>query len=234
MGADPTAIFVGLGLPGDLPAEWLDGLTDGFGDECALVGASVAGGDIARSEKIVLGVTALGDLGGRAPVTRAGARPGNVVAVAGRLGHAAAGLALFLAGRGDLPFPGLAAAHRRPEPPYACGPGAAVLGATAMADVSDGLLQDAGHIAKASGVRIELESRALPVPESLAEAAAELGQDPLGWVLTGGEDHALVAAFPPETRLPPEWKIIGSVTEGEGVQVTGYEAPHGGWDHFRE
>ncbi|MEU8269638.1 thiamine-phosphate kinase [Sphaerisporangium sp. NPDC049002] len=234
MGADPTAIFVGLGLPGDLPTAWLDGLTDGFGDECALVGASVAGGDISSSEQVVLGVTALGDLGGRAPVTRSGARPGQVVAVAGRLGHAAAGLALLLAGREELPYPELVDAHRRPQPPYGCGPGAAVLGATAMADVSDGLLQDVGHIAKASGVRVELEPQDLPVPEPLAAAAAELGVDPLRWVLTGGDDHALVAVFPADVRLPPEWRVIGRVVEGEGVQVRGHDEPQGGWDHFRD
>ncbi|MFC4533623.1 thiamine-phosphate kinase [Sphaerisporangium dianthi] len=234
MGADPTALFVGLGMPKDTTTDWLDGLTDGFGDECALVGASVAGGDIARSDLVVLGVTALGDLGGRAPVTRSGARPGDVVAVAGRLGHAAAGLALFLAGRPDRDFPELADAHRRPRPPYACGPGAAELGATAMADVSDGLLQDLGHIAAASRVRIDVDPTALLVPGPLAAAAAELGEDPLNWVLTGGEDHALAAAFPPDVRLPGEWCVIGQVAEGEGVQVSGREQSRGGWDHFRD
>ncbi len=232
MGADPTALLVGLGLPADTPADWLDGLTDGFGDECALVGASVAGGDIAKSAQIVLGVTALGDLGGRAPVTRGGAQPGNVVAVAGRLGLAAGGLALFHAGRQES-FPELADAHRRPQPPYRCGPGAATLGATAMVDVSDGLLQDLGHIAEASGVRLEVEADALPVPEPLAAAAAELGEDPLRWMLTGGDDHALAAAFPAGVRLPEEWRIIGRVVEGKGAQVRGRPELRGGWDHFR-
>src|SRR4051794_5448402 len=136
MGADPTAIVVGLGLPGEATAEWLDALTDGFRDECALVGATVAGGDIARSDTVVIGVTALGDLGGRAPVTRSGARPGDVVAIAGGLGYAAAGLAFLSAERGtaEAGSPEIAdefvAAHRRPEPPYACGQEAARLGAT--------------------------------------------------------------------------------------------------------
>ncbi|MCT9931431.1 thiamine-phosphate kinase [Planotetraspora sp. A-T 1434] len=252
MGADPTAIVVGLGLPGDAPTDWLDALTDGFRDECALVEATVAGGDIARSDIVVLGVTALGDLGGRAPVTRSGARPGQIVAIAGRLGHAAAGLALLQAGRTEpgradtgQVEPGraessreyvgrLVDAHRRPEPPYACGPQAARLGATAMLDVSDGLIQDVGHIAAASGVRISLDPDALPVPAILAEAAAELGADPLEWVLTGGDDHALAATFPDDVRLPPPWRIVGRVTEGEGVQVTGRSETMGGWDHFRE
>lgn len=236
MGARPTAIVVGLGLPGDATTEWLDALTDGFRDECALVGASVAGGDIARSEIVVLGVTALGDLGGLPPVTRSGARPGDVVAVAGRLGHAAAGLALLGAGTAaDRPdHATLVEAHRRPRPPYACGPRAALLGATSMLDVSDGLLQDLGHVADAAGVRISLDTAALPVPDILAAAARDVGADPLEWVLTGGDDHALAATFPRDVRLPPEWTPIGEVTEGDGVQVNGQTWAKGGWDHFRE
>ncbi|GAB3164713.1 thiamine-phosphate kinase [Microbispora hainanensis] len=235
MGADPTALVVGLGLPADVGTDWVDALTDGFRDECDLVGATVAGGDIARSETVVLGVTALGDLGGRAPVTRSGARPGDVVAVAGRLGYAAAGLALFGAGvtGGSPDLVTLLEAHRRPRPPYPCGPGAALLGATAMLDVSDGLLQDLGHVADASRVAVELDAAALPVPEALSAAARELGADPLEWVLTGGDDHALAATFPPGVRLPPEWTRVGVVTEGHGVQVNGQTWTKGGWDHFR-
>ncbi|WP_036331337.1 thiamine-phosphate kinase [Microbispora sp. ATCC PTA-5024] len=234
MGADPTALVVGLGLPPDASTGWLDALTDGFREECDLVGASVAGGDIVRSETVVIGVTALGDLGGRAPVTRSGARVGDVVAVAGRLGHAAAGLALLEAGAAATgPLTALVDAHRRPLPPYTCGPEAAGLGATAMLDVSDGLLQDLGHVAGASGAGIVLDPAALPVPEALADAAALLGSDPLEWVLTGGEDHALAATFPHQVRLPPSWTVVGRVVEGEGVQVTGRTRTTGGWDHFR-
>jgi thiamine-monophosphate kinase len=243
MGADPTAIVVGLGLPGEATAEWLDALTDGFRDECALVGATVAGGDIARSDTVVIGVTALGDLGGRAPVTRSGARPGDVVAIAGRLGYAAAGLAFLSAERGtaEAGSPEIAdefvAAHRRPEPPYACGQEAARLGATAMLDVSDGLLQDLGHVATASGVRIILDPGALPVPETMARLAAELGADPLEWVLTGGEDHALAATFPRDVPLSASWRVVGQVSDAAGeakAEVSGRAETSGGWDHFRE
>ncbi|WP_431933151.1 thiamine-phosphate kinase [Nonomuraea jabiensis] len=234
MGAVPTSLVVGLGVPADLPLEWLDGLTDGFRDECAVVGASVAGGDITRCDLVVIGVTALGDLGGRAPVTRSGARPGQVVAVAGRLGYAAAGWALLEAGVPENPaLEEVVLAHRRPGPPYAMGPGAAELGASAMLDVSDGLLQDLGHVAEASGVRIELDPRAFAVGEPVSVAAKELGVDPLEWVLTGGEDHALAAVFPPEVRLPPSWQVVGRVVEGEGVLVHGREIGRRGWDHFR-
>ncbi|MDA0637135.1 thiamine-phosphate kinase [Nonomuraea sp. MCN248] len=260
MGAVPTALVVGLGIPPDLPVTWLDALTDGFRDECALVGASVAGGDVTRCDLVVVGVTALGDLQGRAPVERSGARPGHVVAVAGLLGRSAAGLALLDSGR-VLPSPGsgayggsdgspagprppvpgpggdpleeAVAVHLRPRPPYACGPEAARLGASALIDVSDGLLQDLGHVARAGGVRIDLDPGAFAVPDAVAAAAAELGADPLDWVLTGGEDHALAAAFPAEVPLPDSWQVVGRVSEGEGVHVRGRAPGPGGWDHFR-
>ncbi|GAA1266338.1 thiamine-phosphate kinase [Sphaerisporangium rubeum] len=230
MGAEPTALFVGLGLPGDLPVEWLDDLTAGFRDECTPVGAGVAGGDISRSDRLVLGVTALGTLDGRPPVTRAGARPGDLLAVTGRLGHAAAGLALLQSGH-PAPLPSLVDAHRRPRPPYASGPEAARLGATAMADVSDGLVQDVGHIASASGVRVEIDAAAFPVPDDLTEAGSLTGADPVRWILTGGDDHALVATFP--AAPPAGWLTVGRVVEGEGVRVSGYDEVEGGWDHFR-
>jgi thiamine-monophosphate kinase len=240
MGARPTGLVVGLGLPADLPAEWVDALADGLRDECAEVGASVVGGDIARAEHVLLGVTALGDLGGRAPVTRSGARPGHVVAYAGRLGHAAAGLALLEAGVFEAGQEGaeLIAAHRRPRPPYACGPQAAALGASAMLDVSDGLVQDLAHVAVASGVAIELSPEALAPAGPLLAVAAKLGADPLDWVLTGGEDHALAATFPPELPLPAEWRVVGQVLAGgdgvPAVTVRGWTAGRGGWDHFAQ
>ncbi|MEV4801044.1 thiamine-phosphate kinase [Nonomuraea sp. NPDC049421] len=238
MGARPTSLVVGLGLPADLPVSWLDELTAGFADECGVVGASVAGGDVTRCDLVVLGVTALGDLGGRAPVLRSGARPGHVVAVAGRLGHAAAGWALLEAGV-SVDTPGLRAAvagHRRPCPPYASGVEAAELGASAMLDVSDGLLQDLGHVARASGVRIELDPAAFTVfttAEPVVAAAKELGADPLEWVLSGGEDHALAAVFPAEVSLPESWQVVGRVAEGSDVVVRGRAIGHRGWDHFR-
>ena len=87
-------------------------------------------------------------------------------------------------------------AHRRPEPPYAEGPRAAELGATAMTDVSDGLVADLERIAEASGVRIDLRADALDLPPKLREVGAALNVDPLVWVLTGGDDYALAATFP--------------------------------------
>lgn len=234
MGAEPTAILVGLAAPPDLPAAWASGLMDGLREECGQVGAAVVGGDVVRSPTLMISVTAIGDLRGRAPVLRAGARPGEIVALAGRVGWAEAGLAVL--GRGFRSPVQVVTAHRRPEPPYAEGPRAAELGATAMIDVSDGLIADAGHIAAASGVRIDLRAAALAVPSRLREVATALNVDPAVWVLSGGDDHALLATFPPilAERLGPAWTVIGEVQDGDGVRVDGrvWRAA-GGSEHFR-
>jgi thiamine-monophosphate kinase len=232
MGAVPVALLVGFAAPGDLPLAWAQELVTGIADECARVGATVVGGDTSRAQSVVLAVTALGDLEGRDPVTRAGARPGDVLAIAGVLGDSAAGLALLEAG---LPGPEpLIAAHRRPHPPYAAGPEAARLGATSMIDVSDGLLADLGHIAQASGVLIDVNAALLPAGGDLAAAAAALGRPgPLDWILTGGEDHALAATFPPGISLPDGWIVAGEAHAGHGVHVNGraFTGP-AGWNHF--
>ena len=232
MGARPTALLVGLGAPGDLPAAWATGLADGLAHECALVGATVVGGDVVRSDTVVVAVTALGDLEGRAPVTRSGAVAGDVVALAGRLGWAAAGLAVL--GRGFRSPRVLADAHRVPTPPYAAGRSAALAGATAMLDVSDGLVQDAGHLAAASGVVVALDTARITVDAPVAEAAAAFNADPLLWVLGGGDDHALLATFPSGVALPEGFVAIGDVMAGDpGVLVDGapWRGP-AGHDHF--
>jgi thiamine-monophosphate kinase len=240
MGARNTALLVALAVPGLIPARWAADLAEGLAFEATRAGAGVVGGDTARADVVILSVTALGDLENRRPVLRAGARPGDVIAVAGPLGHAAAGLALLSAGIAPAPaaLAGLVDAHRRPAPPYDAGPEAARLGATAMIDVSDGLLADLGHVAAASGVLIDVSSARLAPGAALRAAARSLPSDhpsdgALEWVLTGGEDHSLVAAFPPGTELPSRWRLIGAVRAGAGVTVDG--APHdgpGGWQHF--
>lgn len=232
MGAVPVALLVGFAAPGDLAVAWVRDLVTGLADECARAGATVAGGDTSGADTILLAVTALGDLRGRDPVTRSGARPGDVLAYAGVLGESAAGLALLEAGRTGPAA--LLAAHRRPAPRYAAGPEAAALGATAMIDVSDGLLADAGHLAHASGVQIDIDTALLPSHPGLAAAAAALGRPgALEWMLTGGEDHALAATFPPDRALPPYWTVIGQVRAGQGVLVNGAAVTgRAGWKHF--
>jgi len=233
MGAAPTTLVVGLGVPATLDAAWVSELSEGLAAECDLVGARIVGGDIVRSDAITIAVTVLGDLQGRAAVTRTGATPGDVVAVAGRLGWAAAGLAIL--GRGFRSPRVLVDAHRVPESPYAAGIAAALHGATSMIDVSDGLVSDVRHIAIASGCSVHIQSNLLVVDAPLADAAAAFNADPLTWVLTGGDDHALVATFPAKRGLPDGFVMIGDVREGDpGIVVDGQpvDAP-GGWDHFR-
>ena len=194
-------------------------------------GAAVAGGDLVRGEVVTIAVTALGALEGREPVTRAGARPGDLVAVAGRLGWAAGGLAVL--SRGFRSPRALVEAYRRPVPPYDEGPRAAVLGATAMVDVSDGLVSDLGHLARASAVTVRLDSEAFHVPTEFRDTARALAADPVQWLLAGGEDHALAATFPPDVDLPMAWSVVGRVEAGEGVLVNGAEwAGPGGWRTF--
>jgi thiamine-monophosphate kinase len=231
MGAVPTGLLVGLACPADTAVETLAGLTDGLWAEARSVGCGVVGGDVVSSPTLVLSVTALGSLEGREPVTRAGARPGDRLALAGRTGWAAAGWAVLA--RGFRSPAAVVSAHRVPEPPYAAGPQAADAGATSMIDISDGLLADLGHVARASGVRIEVRSAALQVPSRLVDVGAALGVDPMHWLLTGGEDHALAATFP--GAVPDGWTAIGTVAEGEPeVLVDGrpYDGGPGGWDHF--
>ena len=230
MGAVPTAVLIGFATPGTLEIEWVDGLMAGLREECGEVGAAIVGGDVSEAEVIMLGVTALGDLEGRNPVTLDGAQPGNVVAFAGRLGWASAGYAVLA--RGFRSPVQVVNAHRRPEMPYREGPHAADLGATAMTDVSDGLLADVGHIASASGVRIDIRAALVPMPSRLKEVGAALNVDPLVWVLTGGDDYALVATFPAGTTLPQPWIVIGTVAEGEGVRVDNMSWAVGGHEHF--
>jgi thiamine-monophosphate kinase len=236
MGAVATSILVGLATPADVPAFWAERFADGLRDECDLVGAAVVGGDVVRSDVLLIAVTALGDLEGRTPVTRAGARVGDVVAFVGRLGWAAAGLAVLTKG---FRSPRLVVdAYRRPEPPYEAGPDAAKAGATSMIDVSDGLVADLGHVASASGAHIDLHSSAFDVPAVLSEVGSAFGVDPLTWVLGGGEDHALAATFRTAEDVPPNWRIIGHVRQTEGadaghVTVDGNPYPAGGFDHFR-
>lgn len=233
MGAEASAVVVGIGAPGDTPVPWVVALSAALREECERVGAKVVGGDVTASESVLVSVTALGDLRGRAPVLRSGARPGDTVAVAGRLGWSAAGLAVL--SRGFRSPKALVDAHRVPEPPYALGPAAAEAGATSMIDVSDGLVADARHVAEASGAVIALDSSAVEVAPELAQAASAYHLDPRSWIFTGGEDHALLATFPPGAALPRGFTRIGEVLAGEpGVVVDGAPvASGGGHEHFR-
>ena len=232
MGAVPTALLVGLACPRTTRSDVAEGLAAGMWQEAAKAGAGLVGGDVVTASEIVISVTALGDLQGRDPVTRGGAMPGDVLAVCGRLGWSAAGLAVL--GRGFRSPVQVVGAYRVPEPPYEAGPQAALAGATSMIDVSDGLLADLGHLVEESNVAIDVRTDLLEIPQRLVDVGTALGADPLHWVLTGGEDHALAATFPEPAAVPEGWHTIGTVTRGSAVTVDGGAYEGGvGWQHFR-
>jgi thiamine-monophosphate kinase len=229
MGGHPTALLVGLGAPSSLEVAWVLEFADALAEEAAQVGASVVGGDLTQSDRITIAVTALGECP-HGLVLRSGARPGDVVAHVGRQGWADAGYAVLA--RGFKSPRAVVEAHRRPRPPYGAGAQAALVGATAMIDVSDGLLQDLGHIADASGVAIDVDSAAFEVPEPVQAVGAALGADPLRLVLTGGDDYGLLATFPSDVEPPEPWRVVGRVgdaRESGSVTVDGqqYEEPSG-------
>lgn len=235
MGGRPSGYVVGFGAPPATPARHAEQLTDGMWDEAAKTGAGIVGGDLVSSPHWVVSVTVLGDLGGRAPVRRDGARVGAVVAVVGELGRSAAGFHLWHNGFDGFSegFEELRRRHLVPVPPYGQGRVAADAGAVAMTDVSDGLLADLGHIATASGVAIDVSPAGLAADyDALARVGAEVGADPWAWVLGGGEDHALVACF--AGPLPAGWREIGTVSDGPAqVLVDGRPwAGSAGWESF--
>lgn len=263
MGARPTGLLLSLAAPGSTSAAFVDGLVDGLVEEAARAGASVLGGDLSEAPQIVIAVTALGSLPVDAlPFTRTAAEAGYDVLLGGQTGWAAAGLDLLLASGGVLPdsVPPLHAraieAQRAPRPEYesvdvlrtsldtfgavgedsAAGWGADATRA-ALIDLSDGLASDAGRMARASGVVIDLDGTALDAlaqdliplaadvlarrggPESSGDDAAT-GEDRAlalarRWVLTGGEDHGFLTAVPAGAD-PLGWTSIGRVRSVTG------------------
>jgi thiamine-monophosphate kinase len=239
MGGRPHTLLVSLTTPADVPASWAHELADGLAAECTRAGAVVAGGDVSAGSEIVVTGTALGTLVTPQAVLRSGASPGDVVAIAGAVGRSGAGWALLRSGfsSSDPVLAALVGEHRAPIPPYIAGVEAALAGASAMIDTSDGLVRDATRIATASKVVLDLAPSALRPSLDLLHAAEVLGvgtaaaQD---WVLTGGEDHALLACFPPSAAVPAAFHVIGEVRAGEpGVWFDGEPfRGEGGWTHW--
>ena len=240
MGAKPTALVVAIALPGDTHITWLEDFADGLNAGLTQLapGASVVGGDLARADQVVISVTAHGDLEGLEPVLRSGAKPGDILAVAGTLGKAAAGLSLLQSEIADAKnaFDELVSIQLRPMPPVPAGVLANKAGATAMLDVSDGLAKDASRIAKASGVTVQIDKSALLGFEAVLELAAlRLEVTPEDWVLFGGEDHSLLATFPEGANIPKEFKPIGRILPASDVLVLldDLELQASGWDSIR-
>lgn len=262
MGARPQAVVVSVSAPRETPAELLEGISRGLAERCAREGVSVVGGDLGAADALSITVTAVGALPeGQAPVRRDGARPDQVLALGSPLiGRSAAGLALVLAGEGealagdrgddgddgddgsrspDVTPAALVAWHDAPDPDLSLGWTACPGRARAMLDVSDGLARDGGRIARASGVVLDLDRAVLAADaDALAPAADLLTEraDPWQWVLGGGEEHALLAAFE-EGEIPAGFRRIGRVRalapgEEPGVVLDGTVLADLGFDHF--
>lgn len=252
MGAVPTGLLIALAAPGDTRVRDLEAVADGFAAALSALApdCGVLGGDLTVSPVLMLAVTAAGSLEGRDPVRRDGARDGDVIAYAGRLGLAGAALSVLFAegvdadGRPDAAVAArlrngserLLAAQLAPAPPVAAGPLAALAGARAMLDVSDGLLLDAGRIARASGAVLDLDRAALAPFAAEVQRASELGAAAaLEAVLIGGEDHGLLACFPATVALPSGFVALGSVRAGDPAVLLDGAVPdvlRPGWDSF--
>lgn len=236
MGAKPIALVVSLAVSKDTKISWLEAFADGLSQALVELAptASVVGGDLASSDKAFIAVTAHGDLESKAPVLRSGAKPGDLVAVGGTLGKAAAGLALLRSGgSAKEAFDDLVSFQLRPRPPIELGPVAAESGATAMLDISDSLVKDASRIAEKSQVCISINSSDLiGFAAVLEQAALRLNAQAMDWVLFGGEDHGLLATFPNTNQVPKGFKVIGTVKpkNQDLVQLDGSAIEARGWD----
>ena len=237
MGAVPTALVVAVTAPGHTQISWLESFADGLREACTQLapGCGVVGGDLAASDQVMISVAAHGSLEGREPVLRSGAQVGDVVAVAGTLGRAAAGLALLQSENADAisAYDDWVNIQRRPKPPISAGVDAAVAGAHSMLDISDGLAKDASRIALASGVTIQIDPKLLQGFEAvLEEAARAIEARESDWVIDGGEDHSLLATFASDAQIPRAFKTIGVVLpQGPAPLMLGASPlPENGWD----
>lgn len=241
MGARPIALTVAMVITKTTRQSWLDdfakGLQAALDELCPT--AEIVGGDLASGSEIVIAVAAHGELIAE-PVLRSGAKPGDILAICGTLGKAAAGLALLQHSDQTLAasYPELVEIQLRPKPPVEMAL-AAASSATAMMDISDSLALDASRLAKASGVSLDISSSELFGYQAVLELAAQsissrgLGDvNELDWVLFGGEDHSFLTTFPAAASLPRGFKAIGKVTKQSvaAVFLDGKPLEAKGWD----
>ena len=237
MGARPRHLLSALVLPGSLDDDALDALVSGIGAAAKEHGALVVGGNLARGSELSITTTVMGALDGAA-LTRAGARPGDGVYVTGTLGAAGLGLAALLAERAGEPLAApFVSRWRTPRARVAAGLRLAGV-ASAAIDVSDGLLSDASHVARASGVGIEIEAALLPREPGHDALAAALGVDGLERALAGGEDYELLFTASDDAAARAIGTRIGVVVEGAGEVIArdaagrAIELASRGFSHF--
>ena len=242
MGAVPAWALLALTLP-EMDEEWLDGYAQGLSKIATQVGVALVGGDTTRGP-LTISISALGFVPAGTALRRTGARPGDLVYVTGWPGDAAAGLALMegrLQGQG-ADKGALERKFRHPEPRLLFGQGLRGV-ASACIDVSDGLAQDLGRLAAASGVGAVIRARELPLSRALYALTGE--EAARGYALAGGDDYELLFTAPPSARAQvgalaakmgaPACHCIGEIVVGKGVKVLGErgELPvPRGWDHF--
>lgn len=235
MGARAVAALLAVSTPPDIPVSFFRRLAEGVEKRVQRYSAELVGGDVTSGDHLVVTVTALGSLGGSIPaLTLDAARAGQTLVAHGRIGWSAAGLALLQHfGPEKVPeeLDPLVQAHFTPDLTPGRGVVARATGVTSMTDNSDGLIADLGTIAKRSGVGIDLHRSAIAPSPLLRQAGELLGVDPWLWVLTGGEDHTLLATTHEDT--PSGFRDIGEVLRGEGVTIDGTAATYEkGWVSF--
>ncbi|MCZ9309134.1 thiamine-phosphate kinase [Corynebacterium uberis] len=241
MGARATAVLLALSAPPTTPMDLVAGIVTGMHDALGAYPAQLVGGDLTTAPTLILGVTAVGSLGGNLPALGLDrARPGQTLVATGTIGYSAAGLDLLRAyGPHDFPpeFEELRRAHCAPVLWPGRGMMARATGATGATDNSDGLLADVGHLARESGVDIDLDAAALAPDDLLTAAADLLSCDPWDWILGGGEDHTILATT--AAAIPSGFRKLGTVgrprTAGTpgAVTISGQDPqPHTGWVSF--
>jgi len=224
MGGDPKYLLVSAGLTSDFGIAEIKALANGIKSEADLVGAVIVGGDISRAEKLVISISVFGEV--TSPITRSGAKVGDLVIVSGLPGKSAAGLFQLQSGVSDSTF---TSAHKKPVLNYELAK--KFRNANAMCDVSDGLLSELNHIASASNVGIELVSKLISAIPGFKELGEATELEIWDLVLAGGEDHVFVATT--SSEVPEGAFVIGKVVNGSGVSVSGVsKLPATGFRHF--